>query len=391
LPPSLGPYGAGMSTTITPSTEKELVDRAAAVGPDLAAAAAKHDVDGTFVEEGLQALREAGLLALAVPTELGGLGATPRQVAMVQRELARHCGSTALATSMHQHVTAFTAWRYRRDMPGAEATLRRVAAEGILLVSTGGGDFTRPKGEARKVDGGYRVSGRKQFASQSSYGDVLSTMFVFEDPEQGQRVLNMAVPVRAEGVSVLDNWDTLGMRGTASNDVVLEDVLVPEDKVLANRPYGVVDPALQVIVSIAMPIIAAVYLGVAEAAYEAALEVAKRKADDPLVQRQVGLMAHRLRVASWALDGAVAEIGDDPAPSMEAFHTANTAKREIALAGVEVCDLAMDVGGGPAFFRGSVIERCYRDIRAAKFHPLNPELTLVHGGRIALGVPAEEV
>jgi alkylation response protein AidB-like acyl-CoA dehydrogenase len=378
-------------STITPSTEQELVDRAAAVGPALAAAAAKHDVEGTFVEEGLQALRDAGLIALAVPTELGGLGATPRQVAMVQRELARHCGSTALATSMHQHVTAFTAWRFRRDMPGAEATLRRVADEGLLLVSTGGGDFTRPKGEARKVDGGYRVSGRKQFASLSSYGDVLSTMFAFDDPEQGQRVLNMAVPVRAEGVSVLDNWDTLGMRGTASNDVVLEDVLVPEDKVLANRPYGVVDPALQVIVSIAMPIIAAVYLGVAEAAYDAALEVARRKADDALTQRQVGLMAHRLRVASWALDGACAEVGDDPAPSMESFATAMTAKREIALAGVEVCDLAMDIGGGPAFFRGSVIERCYRDIRAAKFHPLNPEVTLLLGGRVALGVPADEL
>jgi alkylation response protein AidB-like acyl-CoA dehydrogenase len=146
-----------------------------------------------------------------------------------------------------------------------------------------------------------------------------------------------------------------------------------------------------VIVSIAMPIIAAVYLGVAEAAYEAALEVGKRKAGDPLVQRQVGLMSHRLRVASWALDGAFAEIGDDPAPSMESFHAANTAKREIALAGIEVCDIAMDIGGGPAFFRGSVLERCYRDIRAAKFHPLNPEATLVHGGRIALGVPADEV
>jgi alkylation response protein AidB-like acyl-CoA dehydrogenase len=380
-----------MSTTITPATEKDLVDRAAAVGPELAAAAAEHDVEGTFVEEGLRVLREAGLLALAVPAELGGLGATPRQVAMVQRELARHCGSTALATSMHQHVTAFTAWRYRRDMPGAEATLRRIASEGILLVSTGGGDFTRPKGEARKVDGGYQVSGRKHFASQSSYGDVLSTMFVFEDPEQGRRVLNMAVPVSAEGVTVLDNWDTLGMRGTASNDIVLEDVFVPEDKVLANRPYGVVDPPLQVIVSIAMPIIAAVYLGVAEAAYAAALEVATRKGGDPIVQRQVGLMSHRLRVASWALDGALAEIGDDPSPSMEAFHTANTAKREIALAGIEVCDIAMDVGGGPAFFRGSVLERCYRDIRAGKFHPLNPEATLVHGGRIALGVPADEV
>ena len=59
---------------------------------------------------------------------------------MVQRELARHCGSTALASAMHQHVTAFTAWRYRRGLPGAEATLRRVAEEGIVLVSTGGGD-----------------------------------------------------------------------------------------------------------------------------------------------------------------------------------------------------------------------------------------------------------
>ena len=67
------------------------------------------------------------------------------------------------------------------------------------------------------------------------------------------------------------------------------------------------------------------------------------------------------------------------------------AKREIALAGIEVCDLAMEVGGGPAFFKGSVIERCYRDIRAAKFHPLTPELTLVHGGRLALGLPVDDV
>jgi alkylation response protein AidB-like acyl-CoA dehydrogenase len=379
-----------MSTTTLPADE-ELLERAAAVGARIAGEAARHDAEGTFVEEGLNGLREAGLLALAVPTELGGIGATIRQVSMVQRELAHHCGSTALATSMHQHVATFTAWRYRRGMPGAEATLRRVADEGLVLVSTGGGDFTHPKGEATKVDGGYRVSGRKQFASQSSFGDVLSTMFTYEDPEQGRRVLNMAVPVRAEGVTVLDNWDTLGMRGTASNDVLLEDVFVPEDRVAANRPYGVVDPPLQVIASIAMPIISGVYLGVAEAAYRAAVEAAGRKADDAIVQRQVGLMAHRLQVASWALDGALAEVGDDPDPSMQRFAAGMTAKREIALAGIEVCDLAMEVGGGPAFFRGSTLERCYRDIRAAKFHPLSPELTLVHGGRLALGLPVDEI
>src|SRR5690606_26727423 len=138
--------------------------------------------------------------ALAVPSELGGLGATIRQVALVQRHLPHHCGSTALASSMHQHAGAFTAWRYRRDLPGAEATLRRVAEEGVVLVSTGGADFTTPRGEARKVDGGYLVSGHKVFASLSAAGDVLSTMFAFDDPEQGRRVLNLAVPTTADGV-----------------------------------------------------------------------------------------------------------------------------------------------------------------------------------------------
>jgi alkylation response protein AidB-like acyl-CoA dehydrogenase len=371
--------------------DNDLLDRAAAVGARIAPHAERHDRDATFVDEGLRAMSEAGLLAIAVPTELGGEGATPRQVALVQRELAHHCGSTALATSMHQHVTSFTAWRYRRGLPGAEATLKRIAAEGIVLVSTGGADFTMPRGEASKVDGGYLVSGRKVFASQSSRGTVMSTMFAYDDPEQGRRVLNMPVPIADAGVTVLDNWDTLGMRGTASNDILIDNVFVPEEKVLANRPYGVVDPPLQVIASIAMPIISAVYLGVAEAAYEAAKAAAASKADDPAVQRQIGLMAHRLRIASWALDGATAFVGDDVTPSVENVAAVMAAKREIALAGVEVCDIAMEVAGGPAFFKGSVIERCYRDIRAAKFHPFTPEQTLTHAGRLALGLPVDAV
>lgn len=380
-----------MTNTIERTTDQDLLNRAATIGAEIATYAGRHDADGTFVDEGLRSLRDAGMLALAVPTELGGWGATVRQVAMVQRELAHHCGSTALATAMHQHVVSFTAWRYRRGMPGAEATLRKVADDGIVLVSTGGADFTRPRGDAVKVDGGYLVSGRKIFASQSTAGAAMATMFAYDDPEQGRRVLNMAVPMGADGVTVLDNWDTLGMRGTASNDVVLEDVFVPDDKVIANRPYGVVDPPLLVIGSIAMPIIAAVYLGVAEAAYQAAVEAAATKAADPTIQRQVGLMANRLRIASWALDGALDEVGDDPDPSVHRFAAAMAAKREIALAGVEVCDLAMEVAGGPAFFKGSPIERSYRDIRAAKFHPLTPEQTLVHAGRLALGLPVDEV
>jgi alkylation response protein AidB-like acyl-CoA dehydrogenase len=254
-----------------------------------------------------------------------------------------------------------------------------------VLVSTGGGDFTHPKGTAVKVDGGWKVSGRKQFASQSPVGAVMSTMFTYEDPERGRRVLNLAVPF-GDGVRIMENWDTLGMRGTASHDVEVTDVFVPDDKILADRPHGVVDPPLQVICSIAFPIVSAVYLGVAEGAAEDAIEAARPRADDPIVQRQVGLLRHKLRVAGWALDGALAAVGDDPTPSMETVAAVMAAKREIAIAGIEVCDLAMELAGGAAYRKGGRIERAYRDIRALKLHPFSPEATLLHDGRLALGL-----
>jgi len=378
-----------LDTTPAPTSAapRTLTERADEIGPILAEHTARHDREGTFVTEAYDALRDTGLLRAAVPVELGGDGATLRELAQLQRTLGHYCGATALASSMHQHVTAFTAWRYRRGLPGAEATLRRIADEQIVLVSTGGGDFTHPSGEAVAVEGGYRVSGRKRFVSQSSAGTVMSTMFPFRDPERGMRVLNMAVPLASEGVQVADNWDVLGMRGTASDDVVLTDVFVPQERVLADRPHGVIDPPLQVIASIGFSIISGAYLGVAEAAYAEALRVASRHGDDPQVQRSIGLMRQRLLVAGWALDGALTQLGDDPAPSYEAFLAVMAAKAEIARAGVEVCDLAMQVAGGASFFKGSVIERSYRDIRAAAFHPLTPEATLVAAGQHALGMP----
>ena len=102
-------------------------------------------------------------------------------------------------------------------------------------------------------------------------------------------------------------------------------------------------------------------------------------------------MDNRLRVMAWALDGALAVIGDDPQPSLENVVAMMAAKREISTGGIEVCDVAMEVAGGAGFFRTSPIERCYRDIRAVKFHPFTPEQTLVHAGRVSLGLPVDEM
>jgi alkylation response protein AidB-like acyl-CoA dehydrogenase len=376
--------------TESAADDADLLARAAACGPVLDANAARYDRDGSWVEESFAAVRDAGLLRIAVPTELGGDGATIRQVAMVQRELARHCGSTALASSMHQHVTCFTAWRHRRGLPGAEATLRKIADDGIVVVSTGGGDFTHPAGTATKVDGGFRVSGHKSFVSQAPAGAVLSTMFPYDDPARGRRVLNMSVPFASEGVSVVPNWDTLGMRGTASHDVVFDDVFVPDERVLADRPHGTLDGPLQVIASIGFSVIAAVYLGVAEGAFGHVVDRHRDRSPDGSVQRRIGLMAHRLQVAGWALDGALGIVGDDPAPSMTTAAAVMAAKREVTLAAAEVTDLAMDLGGASTYRKGSPVERAYRDVRAARFHPFDPETTLVHHGRIVLGLTADQ-
>ena len=149
-------------------------------------------------------VRHRGLRPAAV-VGLPGASPSPRSSAAGARRSARSpwpsapspssCGSTALASAMHQHVTLFTAWRYRRGLPGAEATLRRIADEGIILVSTGGADFTRPRGTARAVDGGFRVS------AQGLRQPGPRRRRVLDDVRARRRrhepvVLNMAVPVQ---------------------------------------------------------------------------------------------------------------------------------------------------------------------------------------------------
>ncbi len=366
----------------------DLLARVERIAPEVEASARRHDADASIAQESIQLAREAGLLAMAVPTELGGLGATIRQVSMVQRALARHCGSTALATAMHQHSVCFNAWQYRHGARSAESILERVL-NGELIVTTGGADFTRPSGSARRVAGGYVVSGRKRFCSLSSAASILSTMFPI-DENGDRRVINVAIPLPSEGVTIVENWDTLGMRATASNDIVIDEVFVPDEAAGTPRPYGQIDPPLQVVICIALPIIAAVYLGIAEAAFAAATRALARRAQDPIVQRHVGAMEHRLQVATWALDGALAVTGDDPVTDPDRVAAVSIAKDEIAQAAVDVCDSAMEVAGGEAFFKGSVIERCYRDARAAKFHPFTPDATLTYAGRRALGLEVEE-
>jgi alkylation response protein AidB-like acyl-CoA dehydrogenase len=119
------------------------------------------------------------------------------------------------------------------------------------------------------------------------------------------------------------------------------------------------------------------------------LALARGRADDRLVQRQVGEMDVRLRTGWWSLLGALDEFQGEP--SAEAMNAVWTAKHHATIGAVEVVDRAMELAGGVSFYRTSPLERAYRDVRAGKYHPLTPELALVYAGRLGLGLPGDEV
>ena len=357
------------------------------IGPDFATRAADHDANDSFVAENYAVLKQRGFLSAHVPAELGGGGATHAEMAAVLRELAHHCSSTALAFSMHTHLIAAATWRWNNGDKGGEGLLRRVAGENLTLVSSGGSDWLESSGSVEITDGGFRMNARKVFSSGSPAGDLLVTSAVLDDPAEGPTVLHFPISMHAEGVRVLDNWRTLGMRGTGSNDVVIENVFVPDAAIGGRRRKGAFGP-LHLVALIALPLIYAVYVGVAEAARDLALQSAQKRRDSADVRLNVAEMENELCNAQIALESMLAiAAAEKTGPG-----TSNEMLKRRTICGnsaVRAVERAMDVVGGASFFRSAGIERLFRDVQGAKYHPMPEKRQLEYTGRFVLGLPIE--
>jgi alkylation response protein AidB-like acyl-CoA dehydrogenase len=362
---------------------------ARSLGPRFAARAALHDADDTFVAENYAELREHRVFSAGVPAELGGGGASHGELCEMLRTLAQHCSSTALALAMHTHQVAIPAWRWRHDDRVIEPLLRRIAAEELILVTSGGSDWLAGSGRAEKVEGGYRVSGRKVFASGSPAADLFMTMAVHDDPAVGPTVLHFAIPFSAPGVKLQDNWRTLGMRGTGSNDVVLDGVFVPDAAIGLRRPAGRWSPPWHVVVTVALPLINAVYVGVAEAAAALALRDAQaRRRHDDATQEAVGVMQTELAAARIAHRHMVAAASGPV--GHETTNEILVGRTLVAEAAVRTVEAAMAVAAGAGFFRALGLERLFRDVQAARYHPLRPHAQRRYTGRLALGLDVDD-
>jgi alkylation response protein AidB-like acyl-CoA dehydrogenase len=237
------------------------------------------------------------------------------------------------------------------------------------------------------VQGGYRVTARKVFCSGAPMGDLLMTSAAYDDPEAGPTVLHCPVPFAADGVQVMDNWRTLGMRGTGSHDVMLDAVFVPESAVSLRRPRGKWHPFFNVAAAVAMPLIMAVYVGVAEAAAAVACREATKKRGDPHLPYLLGEMENALTMAQMALQGMIDIAADYGFEAVEQTANAIFIRKTVAArAVIQTAEKALEAVGGAGFFRRLGLERLLRDVHGAQFHPLPEKRQLLFTGCLALGL-----
>ena len=349
--------------------DSEWVSLARQLSPRLAQHAERHDRDGTFVTEGFGLLREHRMMSLLVPAELGGGGATHAEACAVLSELAKGCPATSLSFSMHSHLVAAQVWRFHRGQPAP--VLQRVADEQLCLISTGASDWLDSSGTARKVEGGFRMNARKMPASGSPAGDILVTSLRWDDAPDGPQVVHCSIPFAAQGVSIVETWDTLGMRGTGSHTVVIDDVFVPDAAVALVRSADTWHPVWATVLGAALPLIMSSYIGLTERAVGRAVELASGRADRPEIVAQVGRMHNRLTAARDAVAAMITSADDLRFDnSIDLADVALRRKTNATEACIDAVRLALEIGGGMAYSRIGGIEQLFRDVHGSLYHPL---------------------
>jgi alkylation response protein AidB-like acyl-CoA dehydrogenase len=368
-----------------------------------AARCAGYDRDNRFFEEDFAELKAAGYLTMAVPRELGGGGLTLAQVCREQRRLAYHAPATALGINMHVYWVGLVADLWRKGDKSLEWLLLEAMAGEVFNAghSERGNDLPvmLSTSKAERVEGGFRITGHKMFGSLAPVFTRYGLHAMWADADGGPQIVHAFMPRETPGYRIVDTWNTMGMRGTRSDDFVLDGVFVPDRYVARMVPAGTADAFVLGIFAWGLLGFANVYYGVARRAIDLALPGLKKKtslavsrsmAYHPEIQHSVAQMMlafdpigpHLEQVAEdWS--NGVDHGGTWPSKIVSAKHHAVEAAWKIV-------DLAMEVSGGAGMFKGSELERLFRDARCGRFHPANTFLTHEIVAKTALGIDLGE-
>lgn len=360
--------------------EARLVELAAGLAARFAERAPLHDQEGSFPFENIADLQQAGYVTLTVPREYGGEEISLYEMLLIQEQLGRGDGSTALSIGWHMGLVLH--YRTTRTWPEElfRAFCRDVVEKGTLLnhfsTERAAGSPSRggiPQTTATKTDGGWLLAGRKTFSTLSP---VLDTFLVSASMPESNQVGEFLVR-RSDRVSIEETWNTLGMRATGSHDVILQDAFVPDNELIRSYPVGQ-KPKEASDASAWLLHIPACYLGIAGAARDFAVKFAKNYhpaslpspiADLPTVQQQIGLLESELLVARHLMYAIADRWDTDPAGRLKLIPELGLVKYVATNHAISIVDKAMRIVGGASLSRSLPLERMYRDVRAGLHNP----------------------
>lgn len=384
----------------------KLVALARELAADFGTRAAEHDRANSFPTENVQRMKETGYTALLVPEKHGGLGADLVDYVLCQEALAQGCAPTTLAINMHLFGIGSMVERLR-GTPDEELLLetlgrgRAILGGGISEPETGGdwGYFaTRAR---RDADGGWVLNGRKVFTSLAPVIDLFMVMATLED-SAAPASATFVIPRGTPGAEIVESWDAMGMRATASHDLILKDVRVPASAKADERPVGPIDDnAISLFAWFSLSV-AAIYTGLAVAAmrwtrefagrlkpltlprpikYLPAIQFAAAEAEALLAQSR----ALYLGVAHEYLAGRGAFAGEAGLARvvLPKYVATNNA--------IRVVDQCMEIAGAHGILKRNALERYFRDVRAGINHPLSNARARELIGKVALDISLAEI
>lgn len=382
---------------------RQLQQRCLELAADFATRSAEHDRAASHPVENYRRLREEGFLELNVPKKWGGAGVGLLGHTIAFEALAQGCPSTALAFNMHASVV----------MPILDSTevaadaKQRVVDLVVRQQKLIGGNFSEPghtsligerplSARARRIDGGWSLTGRKMFASMLEAADYVMVLAYPDGATSPSAGILLLIPPDAEGRRVIANWDTLGMRATRSDSLILEDCRLPDSAVLFRSDD--IRPFRQAHLNWFWGSYTAVYLGVAAAAYDEIRRVvharrpegfAQPLAYHPDVRRHIAEMSADLEAARLATYRS-AWLSDTQGPTAETIAALYRAKYMVGEATGRITRAALTLGGAHGIFKGSRLEQLFRDGALAPIQPPPADFCLYNMALYELGLdPAD--
>ena len=365
----------GNSTT----TRVEMVGLVQAMGPAMKQRAVKYDLEASFPFENFADFAANGLMGVCVPARYGGLGASYADYVRVSEEIGRHCGATGLTFNMHNATMLWCGevsdlldmtpeQREQHEITRTEMYRGVVErgdihsqpfSEGLAAGATAG-----VATKAVPVDGGWLVTGRKIFASLSG----AATFYNVTCQVPGEDIIRLlGVPSNGDGVQIVDDWDPLGMRGTVSRTLLMNDVFVPHSNEW--MPAGLYNQAALRYPWLFLSLCPS-YLGLTGGVIDATRlylrgelpgQVAGSRRDHPIKQvgwAQMQLKHQQSRAMMYrAIDEAVLDPTQDEL--VRGWAAAITVMEHAA----EVASMSIRVCGGQSMQKNMPLERMYRDSR----------------------------